>query len=115
MLVKNCSFDISITDNDAIKCKLGEKVTRRKKRRYLDLWLQTNLEIKFVFMPSYYNWKKWQAASEQSTSGISDFYSGWRSTASDDLSLGITALCHLKHWANSSAHLEEKSLSLFLY
>ena len=55
------------------------------------------------------------AASEQSTSGISDFYSGWRSAASDDLSLGITALCHLKHWANSSAHLEEKSLSLFLY
>ena len=33
VLVKNCSFDISITDNDAIKCKLGEKVSRRKKRR----------------------------------------------------------------------------------
>ena len=40
----------------------GKKKVSRPMR--LQSTVQTNLEIKFVFMPSYYNWKKWQLQSK---------------------------------------------------
>ena len=49
-----------------MKSSRREKASNRRKKEGIqtDGWLQTNLEIKFVFMPSYYNWKKWQLQSK---------------------------------------------------